>query len=30
MNAIRRTVVGVDTAKSVLQGHTVEQETGAV
>ena len=30
MNATRRTVVGVDTAKSVFQVYTVEQETGAV
>ena len=30
MNATRRTVVGVDTAKNVFQVYTVEQETGAV
>jgi len=30
MNATRKTVVGVDTAKSVLQVYTVEQETGEV
>jgi transposase len=30
MNATRKTVVGVDTAKSVFQVYTVEQETGEV
>jgi hypothetical protein len=28
MNATRKTVVGVDTAKSVFQVYTVEQATG--
>ena len=30
MNAIRKTVVGVDTAKNVFQVYAVEQETGEV
>lgn len=30
MNATRKTVVGVDTAKNVFQVYTVEQETGEV
>lgn len=30
MNATRKTVVGVDTAKNVFQVYTVEQETGQV